>query len=237
MQSVAQDDGVRRQDIDNCPLVANDYQENVDAGPIETGAVTGPDVTRPNADIFGDACDNDHDNDGRTNAEEAAGCNGSAATNPNALDTDGDGYNDGYECAAGSNPASAASTPPFPSAVDDPDLDGVPTAIELAYGSDPNSVDSDGDGLNDAIEIRHWGTAPDTADTDGDGCGDALEAASMNGDWAVNSLDLLIVAQRFGQTGSVFDANRDGAINSLDLLLLGRAFGTCVPARHIVFDE
>ncbi len=235
MQSVAQDNGVRRQDIDNCPLVANNFQENTDSGPISTnGAASGPDVTRPNGDILGDACDPDRDNDGLTDIEEAAGCNGFAATSPTSIDSDGDHVTDRYECLAGSDPNSAASVPPQPAPGTDADSDGIPDAIEALLGTDPHVVDTDGDGMADPIEAKYWATDPTVADTDGDGCGDALEAASVNGDWSVNSLDLQLISQRFQSTTQpAFDVNRDGRINSLDLQAAAKAFGACIPPRHI----
>lgn len=235
MQSVAQDNGVRRQDIDNCPLADNPWQQNTDSGAISTnGAVSGPDVTRPNGDILGDACDPDRDNDGLTDAQEAAGCNGFAPTSPTNGDSDGDHVIDRYECLAGSDPNNPSSLPPVPAPADDADGDGIPAGIEAILGTNPNVVDSDGDKVADPVEAKYWATDPTTADTDGDGCGDALEAASVNGDWSVNSLDLQLMALRFGSTTQpAFDANRDGRINSLDLQAAARAFGVCIPPRHI----
>lgn len=235
MQSVAQDNGVRRQDIDNCPLANNPWQENTDSGPISTaGAVTGPDATRPNGDILGDACDPDHDNDGLTDAQEAAGCVGFSPTSPTAIDTDGDHIADGYECAAGSDPASATSIPPLPAPGTDADSDGISDALEAILGTDPQDPDTDDDTMPDSVEAKYWATDPTVADTDGDGCGDGLEAASVNGDWSVNSLDLQLIAQRFASTTQpAFDANRDGRINSLDLQAAARVFGACIPPRHI----
>jgi hypothetical protein len=235
MQSVAQDNGVRRQDIDNCPLADNPWQANTDSGPISTnGAATGPDITRPNGDILGDACDPDRDNDGLTDAQEAAGCDGFGPTAPTAVDSDDDHIADGYECLAGSDPSSAASVPPPPPAGDDADADGIPDGIEALLGTDPHDVDTDNDGLPDPVEARNWATDPTAADTDGDGCPDLLEAASVNGDWSVNALDLQLIAQRFASTTQpAFDVNRDGRINALDLQLTARAFGICTPPRHI----
>ncbi len=234
MQSVAEDNGVRRQDIDNCPLVNNPWQENTDSGDIATGTAT-PDVTRPNSDILGDACDPDKDNDGLTNAEESVGCNGFGPTNPLKADTDGDHILDGFECRAGSNPNDAASKPVPPTLAQDTDHDGLSNALEAVYGTDPNNPDTDGDGLSDLVEVKFWGTDPLAADTDGDGCGDAREASSVDANWVVNSSDLLAIAQRFGsdQAYASFDVNRDGHINSSDLLQAAKSFGSCVPPRHI----
>lgn len=66
---------------DNCPSIANADQADADA------------------DLIGDACDNDDDNDGLTDAQEA-----SLGTNPRVTDSDGDGIADGQEVTAGTSP-------------------------------------------------------------------------------------------------------------------------------------
>jgi hypothetical protein len=65
-----------------------------------------------------------------------------------------------------------------------------------------NDNDSDGDFLNDGIEVKWYGTSPATFDTDGDGCSDGREAADVNGNHKVDSTDLLAVAQH-STTGSL----------------------------------
>jgi hypothetical protein len=235
MQSVAQDDAVRRADIDNCPLHDNDFQDNNDSGPIPTGHHTGDDLTRPNADPWGDACDPDRDNDRLDNAAEAAGCNGSGPLDALSPDTDGDRYLDGFECLAGSDPASASSRPPRPS--DDADRDGLDAAFEAAFGTDPDDPDSDDDGILDGSEVRYWGTDPLVADTDGDNCRDGAEAATVNRDWTVNSIDLGLIASNNTLIQPTYnppyDVNRDGHINAIDLGLAASQFGDCTPPRHI----
>ncbi|MDR0801923.1 CotH kinase family protein [Fluviicola sp.] len=66
--------------------------------------------------------------------------------------------------------------------VDNPDLDGdgCLNVDEIAAGTDPNNPDTDGDGKNDCNEI-----GPDPAnplDTDGDGIIDALESSQNDAD-------------------------------------------------------
>ncbi|MBI2391266.1 MAG: hypothetical protein HYV09_16880 [Deltaproteobacteria bacterium] len=64
----------------------------------------------------------------------------------------------------------------------DTDGDGVGDALEATLGTDPSKADSDGDGINDNIELSASGTAGPFAkvDTDGDGVIDALDTDSDN---------------------------------------------------------
>lgn len=84
-------------DADNCPLVANLDQADMDS------------------DGLGDACDNDIDEDGLLNSQELT-----LGTNPRALDSDGDGLDDGYEVnVLGTDPTR-----------DDTDNDGLLDAVD-----------------------------------------------------------------------------------------------------------
>jgi len=62
--------------------------------------------------------------------------------------------------------------PPPPSAPADSDHDGLTNIEEAALGTNPNSADTDGDGLGDFAEVRVHGTDPRSADSDGDGLSD-----------------------------------------------------------------
>ena len=73
---------------DNCGMLANLDQLNFDG------------------DAEGDLCDSDDDNDSLSDEEELL--LGTMVLNP---DTDGDGFDDGTEVLAGSDPLSASSTP------------------------------------------------------------------------------------------------------------------------------
>jgi hypothetical protein len=80
-------------------------------------------------------------------------------------DTDGDGFDDAYEEALGTDP-------------NNPDTDGdnVSDSDEVGlYGSDPLDPDTDFDGLQDGDEVNVWLTDPTGADTDGDGVDDYAE--------------------------------------------------------------
>ena len=61
---------------------------------------------------------------------------------------------------------------------DDVDGDGLTTAQELAAGTNPQSPDTDGDGLDDWYEINVSHTNPAFADSDGDGQSDFAELAA-----------------------------------------------------------
>jgi hypothetical protein len=210
--------------VDNCPGVDNLDQANTNTEPIALPkpAPVWDDVTNPAADYEGDACDSDIDGDGVTNVDEAT-----LGLDQYGWDTDGDRTSDGAERACGSSPTSAASTPSGP----DGDIDGLPDACEAAFGTDPADRDSDDDAVSDGVEVRYWRTNPLAANTDGDECSDAKEIASTNGDRAVNSGDLLILALNYGPVAPglwPYEANGDGAINSGDQLFAANVFGPCV---------
>ena len=59
----------------------------------------------------------------------------------------------------------------------------------------PNDVDTDGDLLNDGVEVKWYDTSPSNFDTDGDGCSDGREAADVNGDHKAASTDSLSIGQ------------------------------------------
>lgn len=121
-------------------------------------------------DGIGDNGDTDADNDGLTNAEEAA-----IGTDKLDSDSDDDGYVDGSD-----NCPSAANDDQLDTDGDetgdacdaDDDNDGLTDAEEAAVGSDSKDADTDGDGWNDGYEVNTSGTSPTNSDTDGDGSPD-----------------------------------------------------------------
>ncbi len=159
-------------------------------------------ASEPSTSFFLDACsrsdedpDCDFDRDGLTNAEEAA-----IGTSHLNADTDGDDLSDRAEGSADSDDDGIIDAlesnqrdldrdelpeqrdaddldPCVPSTASprcDDDGDGLSSADELVFGTDPTKADSDGDGLPDGIEAR--------SDTDDDGISDALESLSFDGD-------------------------------------------------------
>jgi hypothetical protein len=229
-------DGIPNQ-LDNCQNDFNPSQTNTDNAPIVTAGIGPADVTIPNNDFLGDACDPDDDNDGIFDWVEAElgapvsppsnpTCLATAGgTNPLMLDTDGDRVTDYAECLLGSNPLSAASRPAAPQF--DADGDGLSDALESAQGFSPTDPDSDDDGIPDGMEFKGYGTSPIAFDTDGDLCPDGLEIASIDTNKVVNSNDLLIVAVSFASTiRPNMDMDKNGVVNSNDLLIVAVNYGS-----------
>ena len=133
--------------LTGCALTS-DKGDHFDTGTIATDPDTG-----------GDPSLTDSDQDGLTDAEEAA-----LGTDPEDPDSDGDGLTDGQEVDLGTDPLDP-----------DTDNDGLSDYAEVIGGTDPSDADTDHDGIGDAED-----TDPGTTglpDTDGDGLSDDLEAA------------------------------------------------------------
>ncbi|MDX1480668.1 MAG: S8 family serine peptidase [Woeseiaceae bacterium] len=84
-------------------------------------------------------------------------------------DLDGDGMSDYWERRyklAHTDPGNAA---------EDPDGDALSSLEEYRHGTNPGSVDSDGDGLLDGEELLDIGSDPALFDSDGDGLDDGSE--------------------------------------------------------------
>lgn len=134
----------------------------------------------------------DTDEDGLTDGQEAL----ETGTAPLAPDTDGDGILDGDEVAQGTNPLDGiaveeapAEQPPAaeePAAVaeapavvpGDSDGDGLEDAIEAELGTDAFDPDTDDDGATDGDEYYVNQTGTRNPDTDGDGVLDGDEVAN-----------------------------------------------------------
>ena len=63
----------------------------------------------------------------------------------------------------------------------DSDGDGLTDAMEAVLGTNPNSADSDSDGISDFDEIHIFGTDPNLADTDGDAVADPDDPDPLDG--------------------------------------------------------
>lgn len=135
----------------------------------------------------------DTDEDGLTDGEEVA----EIGTSPLSADTDSDGVLDGDEVAQGSNPldglagapaeedpttAETPATEPTPAgavaAPGDSDGDGLEDVIEVELGTDPGDLDTDDDGSTDGDEYYVHQTGTRNPDTDGDGVVDGDEVAN-----------------------------------------------------------
>ncbi len=85
---------------------------------------------------------------------------------------------------------------------------------DIQFG--PLSLDSDGDGVADAVDNCVLAENADQTDSNGDGYGNACDA-DLNDDCVVNFLDLGILRTVFFTDNEDADFNGDGIVNFLDL--------------------
>ncbi|WP_193213401.1 hypothetical protein [Luteolibacter marinus] len=147
------------------------------------------------------------DNDGLTNAEEAA-----RGTDPNKADTDDDGLNDRVETDTGVFvSATDTGTDPLD---DDSDDDGLEDGVETFTGTfvsaadtgtDPLYHDSDGDTLIDGWEVRYGLDPTSTASPDG-------EYDDPDNDFVENWEE-----QQEGTDPTLLDTDGDGLDDGLEL--------------------
>ena len=139
-----------------------------------------------------------------------------AGPNAGLADTDSDGIPDFYETQRPAilSPSNAAD------AALDGDSDGLTNLKEFQIGSNPQQVDTDGDSLNDGVEVNTHntnplladtdsdtlpdgqeitlGTNPNNIDTDGDTFPDAVEIAQGTDPKSASSVPLLLLVNRYG---------------------------------------
>lgn len=125
--------------------------------------------------------DDDSDGDGLADDVESNEFN----TDPNLVDSDNDGVNDGDELNLGSDPINPDSDGDGLTdgaevmqgtqlTVADSDEDGLSDGEEVELGINPLLADTDGDLLSDNMEVEK-GTDPAEKDTDGDGISDVID--------------------------------------------------------------
>ncbi len=156
--------------------------------------------------------DTDTDGDGLADCEETGGMqdpSGYVATsNPEDVDSDDDGLDDGVEVTrvdlasievfgrplaerfGASHVYVLIGDPLDPNSDGDPDTWSAPAAddrVEFAEGSSPRWIDADGDGVGDATELAE-GLDPLTRDTDGDGRTDGDEFTRFEEDGSFDPL-------------------------------------------------
>jgi hypothetical protein len=123
-------------------------------------------------------------------------------------DTDGDGVLDGGEIALGSNPNDRSSRP------------------STAACGGPG--DNEGDGLSNAAETCGWGTDPNLVDSDADGLSDCLEVGDIDGNSVVNYTGDTLTVARAAQVFSpptksgVMDTDKNGVVNFSDALWVAK---------------
>jgi hypothetical protein len=199
--------------IDNCPGLYNADQFNTDSNPRDNGPLApANDATSMTTDAPGDACDAEDDGDGIGDGDEATfpvpGCAAAtAAIDATKFDTDGDHLHDGWECANGSDPSNPASK---------------------FNGS--GGGDGDADRIPDLWEMRGYNGSGASIDSDGDGCHDLVEVASIDGNTTLTSPDYLSVARRaldlWGPHAAqdyVLDMDKNGTVTDADRLFATRA--------------
>jgi large repetitive protein len=150
--------------LDNAPTTFGD-----------AGNAALPEQGAPDTDTIPDFIDTDSDGDGVTDFVEAGGnpmldMNGDGQIdNPVDADKDGIPDNGGNDTKPG---VFGGTTPP--KVVVDTDMDGIPDNIEMMIGTNPNDADSDDDGVLDGAEPSF------SVDSDGDGLINALDPDSDN---------------------------------------------------------
>ncbi len=147
----------------------------------------------------------DSDNDGLSDSEEEK-----LGTNPQQADSDHDGIPDNEE--VGSNPALPLDTDRDGkiNALDtDDDNDGLTTIMETKIGTNPLLSDTDQDGFSDFEEVGRHPKTP--VDTDGDGINNALDTDDDD-DGILTHEEILL-----GTNFLLADSDGDGLSDSIEI--------------------
>ena len=207
-------------DSANTPADENDNStSDADEDFDNDGVSNGDELAAGSDPLNPDSIPTDLDGDGVSNTDEIT----ILGTNPNDADSDssntspadendntvsdfeedfdGDGWSNGEELAAGSDPLNGGSTP------DDTDGDGVSNADEInILGTDPNDADSDSSN-----------TTP--ADENDNGLTDAQE--DFDGDGFTNGQELESGSDPFDPNSTPTDTDGDGVSNVDEINILG----------------
>ncbi|MDJ0911298.1 MAG: S8 family serine peptidase [Woeseiaceae bacterium] len=132
------------------------------------------------------------------------------------IDVDGDGMSDRWEVRWGLDPANSLD------AAIDLDGDGLDNLTEYVNRTDPNTADTDGDGLSDGEEVNTYASNPRDPDTDADGIDDFDEVTTYgtNPNAADTDGDGLSDFDEINTTGTnalVADTDGDGLLDGWEL--------------------
>jgi hypothetical protein len=173
-------------------------------------------------------CNPDTDSDGLEDGFEI-----SIQTNPIYWDSDGDVLPDGFEYSVGLNPLSNDSdSDGILDSLEDLDFDGLTNIKELAYDTDANLWDSDGDGVPDGIEASQ-GSDPNNISDGGVAppAEDIIELTLTVGDWSGSNSERWIL-----HVGSISHQAPDFGVVYSDTYIFRRGEEYQITVEHVGSD-